>query len=85
MINGKRKWLSLHSHSPRTPPGTHPLGYHYKICAYNAWFVGFRNRGILPGGSWADIIVYNLEELGHEYNKPVIDTDFPRRRTLPGA
>ena len=62
-----------------------PLGYHYKICAYNAWFVGFRNRGILPGGSWADIIVYNLEELGHECNKPVIDTDFPRRRTLPGA
>ena len=50
---------------------------HYKISALPAWFASFKDRGILRVGSWADVIVYNLEELGFVYDKPVYDTDFP--------
>ena len=37
---------------------------HYKISALPAWFADFKNRGTLRVGDWADIIVYNQEELG---------------------
>ena len=50
---------------------------HYKISALPAWFADFKDRGSLRVGSWADIIVYNLDELGFLYEKPVFDTDFP--------
>ena len=50
---------------------------HYKISALPAWFADFKDRGSLRVGSWADIIVYNLDELGFLYDKPVFDTDFP--------
>ena len=50
---------------------------HYKMSAYPAWFTDFTDRGTLRVGAWADIIVYNLEELGYVYDKPVYAHDFP--------
>jgi N-acyl-D-aspartate/D-glutamate deacylase len=50
---------------------------HYKISAYPAWLADFKNRGTLRVGDWADIIVYNQEELGFQYDKPIFATDFP--------
>ena len=50
---------------------------HYKISALPAWFADFKNRGTLRVGDWADIIVYNQEELGLESEKPVYANDFP--------
>ena len=50
---------------------------HYKISALPAWFSDFKNRGTLRVGDWADIIVYDLDKLGFEYDKPRFDTDFP--------
>ena len=50
---------------------------HYNMSAYPAWFTDFRDRGTLRLGSWADIIVYNLDELGYLYDKPVYANDFP--------
>ena len=50
---------------------------HYKISAYPAWFTDFKDRGTIRVGNWADIIVYNQEELGFVYDKFVFDTDFP--------
>ena len=50
---------------------------HYKISAFPAWFADFKGRGTLRAGNWADIIVYNQEELGFLYDKPIFATDFP--------
>ena len=50
---------------------------HYKISALPAWFADFKDRGTLRTGSWADIIVYNQDELGFVHKRPVFDTDFP--------
>jgi N-acyl-D-aspartate/D-glutamate deacylase len=50
---------------------------HHKMSALPAWFADFKDRGNLKVGSWADIIVYNLDELGFLHPKPVFDTDFP--------
>ncbi len=50
---------------------------HYKIGALPAWFADFKDRGTLRVGKWADIIVYNQEELGYLYDKPVFAYDFP--------
>ena len=50
---------------------------HYKMSAYPAWFTDFKDRGTLRLGSWADIIVYNLNELGYLYDKPIYANDFP--------
>ena len=50
---------------------------HYKMSAYPAWFTDFKDRGTLRPGSWADIIVYNLDELGYLYDKPIYANDFP--------
>ena len=50
---------------------------HYKMSAYPAWFTDFKDRGTLRVGSWADIIVYNLDELGFLHDKPVYANDFP--------
>ena len=50
---------------------------HYKMSALPAWLTDFRDRGTLRVGSWADIIVYNQEELGFVYDKPIYATDFP--------
>ena len=50
---------------------------HYKMSAMPAWVTDFKDRGTLRVGNWADIIVYNLAELGHLYDKLIFDTDFP--------
>jgi len=50
---------------------------HSKMSAFPAWFADFKDRGTVRVGDWADLIVYNLEELGFVYNKPVFATDFP--------
>ena len=49
----------------------------YKMSALPAWFADFKDRGTLRVGKWADIIVFNLEELGFEYDKAVFANDFP--------
>lgn len=50
---------------------------HNKMSALPAWFADFNNRGTLRVGNWADIMVYDLDELGFLYDKPRFDTDFP--------
>ena len=50
---------------------------HYKISAYPAWFANFKDRGTLRVGTWADIIVYNQEELGFLHERPTYANDFP--------
>ena len=50
---------------------------HYKMSALPAWFADFKGRGILRVGSWADVMVYDLDKLGFQHAKPVFDTDFP--------
>ena len=50
---------------------------HYKMSGLPAWITDFKNRGTLRVGDWADIIVYNLDELGYVHDKPVYSNDFP--------
>jgi N-acyl-D-aspartate/D-glutamate deacylase len=50
---------------------------HYKISAYPAWIAGYHNRGMLRMGKAADMIVYNLAELGLLYDMPIYSNDFP--------
>ena len=50
---------------------------HYKMSALPAWFANFNERGTLRVGNWADIMVYNQDELGYIYDKPVYANDFP--------
>ena len=50
---------------------------HYKISALPAWLADFRDRGTLRVGNWADIIVYNQDDLGFMYDKAIFDNDFP--------
>ena len=50
---------------------------HVKMSQYPAWFADFKDRGPLRPGTWADIIVYNMDELGMLYERPIFATDFP--------
>ena len=50
---------------------------HNKMSALTAWFSDMKNRGTLRVGDWADVMVYNLDELGLMYDKPKFETDFP--------
>ena len=50
---------------------------HQKMSAFPAWFADFKDRGTLRAGAWADIMVYNMDELGFLHEKPYFDTDFP--------
>ena len=50
---------------------------HYKMSALPAWLTDFKDRGTLRVGNWADIIVYNMDELGFVYDKPIFANDFP--------
>ncbi len=50
---------------------------HHKMSAYPAWLLGFKDRGSLRVGAWADIVVYDLERLGFLYERPVYANDFP--------
>ena len=50
---------------------------HYKMSTMPAWLADFKDRGTLKVGNWADIMVYNLEELGFLYDKVIFANDFP--------
>ena len=50
---------------------------HYKMSALPAWFTDFKDRGTLRIGNWADIMVYNWDELGFLHDRPVFGNDFP--------
>jgi N-acyl-D-aspartate/D-glutamate deacylase len=50
---------------------------HQKISALPAWFADMKNRGTLRVGDWADVMVYDMEQLGLLYDKPRFETDFP--------
>ena len=50
---------------------------HQKMSAMPAWFSDMKNRGTLRVGDFADIMVYNMDELGLLYDKPQFATDFP--------
>ena len=50
---------------------------HNKMSALPAWFSDMKNRGTLRVGDFADIMVYNMDELGFQYDKPQFATDFP--------
>ena len=50
---------------------------HHKMSSLPAWFADFKDRGTLRVGAWADVMVYNMDELGFLYAKPVFATDFP--------
>ena len=60
---------------------------HYKMSALPAWIAGFRDRGVLREGMAADVIVYDLDEVGFEQGDPVYETDFPgeERRLIQTA
>ena len=49
----------------------------YKMSALPAWLADFKDRGTLRVGNWADIVVFDLDELGYEYERPVFANDFP--------
>ena len=49
---------------------------HYKISSYPAWFANMKDRGMLRVGNWADIIVYNQDELGLLYDGRCTPTTF---------
>ena len=50
---------------------------HQKMSALPAWFSDMKNRGTLRVGDYADIMIYNMDELGLLYDKPRFETDFP--------
>ena len=50
---------------------------HQKMSAMPAWFSDMKNRGTLRVGDFADVMIYNLDELGLLYDKPQFATDFP--------
>jgi N-acyl-D-aspartate/D-glutamate deacylase len=50
---------------------------HYKMSAYPAWVSDFKGRGTLRVGDWADVMIYDLDQLGYVYDKPTYAADFP--------
>jgi len=50
---------------------------HQKMSALPAWFSDMKNRGTLRVGDFADVMIYNMDELGLMYDKPRFETDFP--------
>lgn len=50
---------------------------HYKMSGLPAFIAGFTDRGVLKEGFAADIIVYDLDKLGLQYDSPIYDDDFP--------
>ena len=60
---------------------------HYKMSSLPATIAGFTDRGILKEGYAADIMVYDLDKLGVQFDGPVYDSDFPggERRIIQKA
>ena len=49
----------------------------YKMSALPAWLADFKDRGTLRVGNWADMIIFDLDQLGYQYERPVFANDFP--------
>ena len=60
---------------------------HYKLSNLPAQAAGLHDRGILREGFAGDIIVYDLDKLGLQYDSPIYDDDFPggERRLIQKA
>ena len=60
---------------------------HYKMSGLPAWIAGFTDRGILREGYAADVMVYDHEKLGFQFDSPVYAHDFPggERRLIQKA
>lgn len=60
---------------------------HYKMSSLPASIAGFTDRGILKEGYAADIMIYDLDKLGVQFDSPVYDSDFPggERRIIQKA
>ncbi|CAI8019157.1 hypothetical protein GBAR_LOCUS11536 [Geodia barretti] len=58
---------------------------HQKMSALPAWFSDMKGRGTLRVGDYADVMIYNMDELGLLYDKPRFETDFPGGREAIGA
>ena len=60
---------------------------HYKMSGLPAFIAGFTDRGVLKEGFAGDIIVYDLDKLGLQYDSPIYDDDFPggERRLIQKA
>ena len=60
---------------------------HYKMSGLPAFIAGFTDRGVLREGFAGDIIVYDLDKLGLQYDSPIYDDDFPggERRLIQKA
>ena len=54
-----------------------PEQAHYKISVLPAWIGGYKGRGMLRMGAFADIMIYNPAELGLLYERPIYANDFP--------
>ena len=50
---------------------------HYKMSNLPAWLASFKDRGVLKVGSWADMMVYDFDNLGLLYDEPVVAADLP--------
>jgi N-acyl-D-aspartate/D-glutamate deacylase len=50
---------------------------HYKMSNLPAWLASFRDRGAVRVGAWADMMVYDLDNLGMLYERPMWAADFP--------
>ena len=50
---------------------------HYKMSALPAWIASFTDRGRLQIRMAADVMVYNYDELGYLFLRPIFVDDFP--------
>ena len=50
---------------------------HYKMSNLPAWLASFKDRGVLKIGAWADIMVYDFDNLGLMYEDPIVEADLP--------
>ena len=57
---------------------------HYKMSALPAWFSDMKNRGTLRVGDFADVMIYNMDELGCSTTSPS-SPPTSRRREAAGS
>ncbi len=50
---------------------------HTQMSAFPAWIAGFKDRGTLRVGAWADMMIYDLDGLGFVYDTITYANDFP--------
>ena len=54
---------------------------HQKMSQMPAWVADMKNRGTIRIGDYADIMVYNMDELGFLYDKPSSPPTSPAARS----